>query len=259
MSIKAASATRRRILPRRNLSRGIALAVICFAFGLLTLAGVTLRHKAVSRASVALNQTPAPPAMFSVDNYAPPELPVVLADSVVISERGAGKGSTVEGPAALTFKVTGRQAGISEVTFAVMEFDAAGRLIRVDGYVRGVETGPGKPAELILDLRRRVIPGTKLVLSAERAGASADTWDTPFSELAKTVAGRVTGKRQPDPAVKRDGGSQPGDVGATLCLNGFRRATELTQSGEPTGVTSFTCDQSDRSFTFTLSGKTLVQ
>jgi hypothetical protein len=259
MPDKTALITSRHIRQRHAVSRVSMIIVICLALTLLALAAATLRHRTVSRAVAAQGQTPAPPMIFSVENYAPPDLPVILADSVLVSERGESKGRTVEGPASLSFKVTGRQSGITEVTFEVMEFDAAGRLIRVDGYVRGVGTEPGKPAELTLDLRRKVAPETKLVLSAEKAGGSAETWETPFSELAKTVAGQVTGKRQPDPAVKRESGSQPGDSGATLCLNGFRRATELTQSGEPTGVTSFTCDQSDRSFTFTLSGKTLVK
>jgi hypothetical protein len=61
--------------------------------------------------------------------------------------------------------------------------------------------------------------------------------------------GRISRSEFANPRTSRSG--------AAACGKAFRRAMALANSGEKSGLTSFTCNQHKRSFSFSFNGKSL--
>lgn len=136
----------------------------------------------------------------------------------------------------------------------VFEFDTTAMLRRVDGFVLPLDLSSAKPADLILPLGRKVPTGHRLVLSVERANGDAKGWEMNVADLARGSAAIAANVEPPGLSARESSTARP-DSGAALCSNGFRRAMALAQLGDRASVTSFTCDQQEGSFTFTLQAK----
>ncbi|MFN0110747.1 MAG: hypothetical protein ACKVZH_17955 [Blastocatellia bacterium] len=208
-------------------------------------------------APVAPRQQPTPEVkMFSLPVYVASGFPVVIANPVVLSPKVANEKQ--DRAASARFTIANHDTNkINSVNLVLMEFQGAARLRRVDSWIKDVSLNAGASTEITVELERRVLPGDKLVLAVERVNGSATTRDSNFLALARAVADSVSGNNPPPLAIQSSTPPLPDDSGAALCSNGFRRAMTLVQAGDRSSMTSFTCDQADRSFVFTFSGKSL--
>jgi hypothetical protein len=121
-----------------------------------------------------------------------------------------------------------------------------------------VDLPSGKSAEMELPLGRRLPNGNRLLLVVERANGVTNCWETDFADLARGVAASVVGQASFNTAARQKQPVQD-DSGASLCINGYRRAQALAQVGVGSGVTSYICDQHEGSYQFTFNGKVLTR
>lgn len=248
-------------MKRTSLIIGGTLVVCLVSFGIAsrTIAsrGVKPVNVTSTTAPVAPQQQPTPEVkVFSLPVYVASGFPVVIANPVVLSPKVANEKQ--DRAASARFTIANRDTNkINSVNLVLMEFQGAARLWRVDSWIKEVSLNAGASTEITVELERRVLPGDKLVLAVERVNGSATTRDSNFLDLARAVADSLTGNNPPPLAVQNLTPPVPDDSGAALCSNAFRRAMTLTQAGDRTSVTAFTCDQAERSYVFTFSGKSL--
>lgn len=195
------------------------------------------------------------PAVPTPQAFVPGGLPIVFSDLNAVTEnRGDNKQAFVS---ALRFQAaTPGSDQLTSLNLMVFEFDSDSKLQQVDGWIRTVDLSSGKPAEITLPLGRRLPNGNLLLLAVERAGGANRRWETNFNDLVRGSAPVVAG-RQPAAVFARNESPAPDDTGATVCSNAFRRAMALANSGVKSGLTSFTCNQHKRSFSFSFNGKNL--
>jgi hypothetical protein len=212
-----------------------------------------------ARASGVAAQSPSAPAkVIALDAYVAPGVPVALSN--VVAEVEKTDNDKVDGVARVKFQLmTPGSAAVGSVSLTLFEFNGGGRLRRVGGWLREVGLSPGSPQDASLELRRRLTNGDRLVLAVERASGAAGTWETSFTDLAQAVALLVTGRGPLTPAVQASAQQLPDDFGADYCAGALRRAMALSQAGDKASVTSFGCNQSDRSYSFTYQGKSLTR
>ncbi len=230
------------------------LLVVAGAWG----AGV-LRNRPVR----ALQERPSekPVEGVSLDHLVPVGIQVAVSQLALVSEPSASPkgGKTVSGPAQLKFRLQPQGSEkLTSVNLALFEYGENGALRAVNGWVRQQELSDPGGAEFTLDLERRVAPGARLVLAVERGNSRETTRDTAFTDLARAGNAKAVGRPFIIPASKSSASAMPDDSGSALCANALRRAMSLAQSGDKAGVTSFTCDQHNRTFTFTFNGKNLL-
>lgn len=192
--------------------------------------------------------------VIALESYVPPGVPVALTNAVALIDKTDNP--AVDGPAQVRFNVAapGGEA-LASLSLALFEFDG-NKLRRVQGWLRNANLSPTAPAEITLDLNRRLKPGGRTVLAVERASGQAGTWETAFADLATAVAG---GKVPVAPAVNHSAEPLPDDYGAAFCADALRRAMALKQVGDRENVTSLACDRTGRTFGFTYNGKSLTQ
>lgn len=193
---------------------------------------------------------------FPLDFYIAPGFPVAVSNAVIISPKAANEKQ--DNIAQAKFTVANRDAArVNSLYLAILDFQNAAKLRRVDGWVKDVRLAPGSSTEITFELGRRVTQGDKLILAVERVNGEAATRDADFLDLAQNVAAALNGGNPAGPRIETSSAPLSDDSGAALCSNAFRRAMALTQTGDKSGVTSLACDQAGRSFTFTFNGKTL--
>lgn len=198
-------------------------------------------------AQVASPAVPAPQA------FVPDGLPIVFSNLNAVTEnRGDNKQAFVS---ALRFQAaTTGSDRLTSLNLMVFEFDSDSKLRQVDGWIRPVDLSSGKTAEITLPIERRMPAGNRLLLAVERAGGANRRWETNLNDLVRGSAPVVAG-RQPAAVYARNEAPAPDDTGAAVCSNAFRRAMALADSGVKSGLTSFTCNQHKRSFSFSFNGK----
>jgi hypothetical protein len=187
----------------------------------------------------------------------PDGLPVALSDINAVTEnRGDNKHAFVS---ALQFRAVAPSGDqLTSLSLMVFEFDSQGKLRQVNGWVRPVDLSSGKSADMELPLGRRLPNGNRLLLVVERANGVTNCWETDFADLARGVAASVVGQPSFNTAARQEQPVQD-DSGASLCINGYRRADALAQLGDGSGITSYTCDQHEGSYQFTFNGKVLTR
>lgn len=197
----------------------------------------------------------ASPVVIAPQAFVPDGLPVAFSNLNAVTENsGDNKQAFVS---ALQFQVaTPGSDQLTSLNLMVFEFDSDGKLQQVDGWIRPVSLSSGKAAEITLPLERRLPAGNRLLLTVERAGGAAKRWETNFTDLARGSASAIGGG-QSAASLARNEAPAPDDTGAAVCSNAFRRAMALANSGEKSGLTSFTCNQHKRSFSFSFNGKSL--
>lgn len=183
-------------------------------------------------------------------------MPVVLSNVAALTARAENE--KTDRPAQLRFTVAG--AGRNDLTslnLLLYDFDEQGLLRRVDGWIKNIDLAAERGAATItIDLERRLQPNHKQVLAVERVNSEKGTWEAKPVDLSRAAANALAGA-QANAAIQRADVSLPDDYGAAVCSNGFSRAQLLTLAGDGTNITSYTCNQQERSFTFTFAGKTL--
>jgi len=222
-------------------------------------ATVAFNKRALStgRVGSAKESQGASPVVLAPQAFVPDGLPIVFSDLNAVTEnRGDNKQAFVS---VLQFQVvTPGSDQLTSLNLMVFEFDSEGKLWRVDGWVRPIDLSPGKTAEITLPLERRLPNGNRLMLGVERANGPARQWETDFADLARSVAA-ATGSHPLVNTAAKQGQPAEDDSGASLCANGYRRALALAQAGDGSGVTSYTCNQHERSYQFSFNGKVLVR
>ena len=130
--------------------------------------------------------------------------------------------------------------------------EAGGKPRRIDGWIRTLEAGEN---EISLPVNRRLRPGGRLVLTVERANAADRSWSAEMGSLARGAAAVLAGQGASD-AVARQESATAEDAGPALCANGLRRVRRVAESYSPSdraAISSFTCDQRERSFSAALA------
>lgn len=232
---------------------------ISLRFKLATIAAAVLISSftalAVHRGSLfgrAQQPQPAAPVPLAVA-LVPAGLPVALANATAIVESN-GKLQTVSA-VNLQAAVLGPDR-LNNLNLMVLEFDERGLLRQVDGFVRRLDLAAGKPEVIALPIDRPIANGRRLALAVERADSTAKRWEADFNTLARGVALAVAGNPAAGVTARNDSPAPP-DTGASVCSNAYRRAMALANSGVKNGLTSFSCNQHKRSFSFSFNGKSL--
>jgi hypothetical protein len=219
--------------------------------------------KALNAAAAQGNQALAPVPLGA---FVAGDMPVVLTGLTIAKgapgvKDDAGRAEQSEGPAQLRFQVADKgRNNVKSLTFALFDFDERGLLRRVDSWARAVDLSEEKgPTEITLNLGRNLHPQHRQVLAVEHARNDNRTWRAQFSGLGRAANKVSNGTPDASATVDRTEKALPDEVGSVLCSNGFRKAMLLAQLGDGQSVTSFTCDQSNRSFSLTFNGKDLGQ
>ena len=223
----------------------------------------TLINRAKTPAASAKAITQASPVKHGV--FVADDMPVAITGFTVSQSQAANKtaGATAdqtEGLPQLEFNVASRGGHkIKSMTFALFDFDEKGLLRRVDSWGQTTDVNDEKgPAKISLQLERKLNPLHRQVLALEHVRSEGATWRANGPGLGR--AANKTSNGLPSSAVTdRIEKVLPDEVGSVLCSNGFRKAMQLAQLGDGQSVTSFTCDQNNRSFSFTFNGKDLGQ
>ncbi len=204
-------------------------------------------------------QTAQAPSQIAIDAsaFVPAGLPIVFSNLTVESEKVDD--TKTEGFASLKLRAaTPGSDDLTSLNLMVFEFDAANKLRRVDGFVRNIDLSAGKTSELRLELGRRIRSDRRLVLSPDHINGRSKRWKTDFSDLARGVAASIANRPLPPTRVDQEQ-PVPDDAGASLCGNGYRRAVLLAKGGDRSGMTSYTCNQQERSFQFSFNGKVVTE
>ena len=223
----------------------------------------TLINRAKTPAASAKAITQANPVKHSV--FVADDMPVAITGFTVASNQAANKttGATAdqtEDLPQLEFNVASKGGHkIKSLTFTLYDFDEKGLLRRVESRGQTIDVNDTRgPAKITLQLERKLNPLHRQVLALEHVRSEGATWRTDGPGLGR-AANRTSNGLPSSALVNRIEKVLPDEVGSVLCSNGFRRAMQLAQLGDGQSVTSFTCDQSSRSFSFTFNGKDLGQ
>ena len=226
----------------------IALSLIT----VVAIAGFTASKRFTNKVSARQKTaTPVETKPKDVDAIVPEGMPIGIASA---TEEDNEKGHEIK--ATIFGKGTGK---INSIAYTTYEFDPTGNLVRVEGGIKRIDLEAGKVAPLSIVPQRRSNPKNRLMLALEKATAEKESWSASHLELAN--AGAEKAKSKPASALKgkKDKEAVTEDFGSGFCINGYRRALELSTVGEKTPPTSFTCDQNERAYAFTFQGKTLIK
>lgn len=232
-----------------------SLTVVICAVVFVTVIAFNHRSRGERKTPIHQIAQAQPAQQINVLTYAPPGAPVVFSNLTVDNDR-TGSRQVIS-----SLKVRVATPGndrLTSLNLMLFEFDSGGALRRVDGWVRDVDITAGRNMEITLPVERRARDGHRLALALERANGADRRWETDFADLARGVAAAVGSHPPIDPTVRQE---QPDvdDTGASLCGNGYRRALALAEAGDGSGITSYTCNQSERSYQFTFNGKVLTR
>jgi hypothetical protein len=240
---------------KRTLLR-FKLAVAAIAMLVSSITVLAISHRALSsRAARTQNRQPVVSAVPLPVALVPAGLPATLANAAATVESDGSRKSQIV--TSINVQAASLNAEkLTQLNLVVLEFDERGGLRRVDGFARAVDLGTGKTVSVTLPVERRVRLGHRLALAVERAGSAAKRWEADLDALARNVATALAG----NPAVTvtaRNEAPLSADTGAALCANGMRHANLLAQAGDRSGLTSYTCNQSEGAFTLSFNGKNL--
>lgn len=187
----------------------------------------------------------------------PAGLPVALSNSTATTESGGDNKPQLV--SSINFRAASLNAEqLISLNLAVLEFDQQGALRRVDGFVRRVDLSGGRTQAITLPLDHSVRIGHRLALTVERADSTSRRWEASFNDLARGIAIVLAGSPTANVSAINEPPAPP-ENGAALCASGSRRALALAAAGDQSGITSYTCNQQQRSFQFTFNGKALLQ
>lgn len=187
----------------------------------------------------------------NVDTLVPTGMPVSFAAA---TEADSEKGHEIK-----TIVSNHGSGVINSLAYATYEYDPTGNLVRVEGGIKRVDLKPGQQAALSIIPQRRSSPKNRLMIALEKATSDKESWTASHLDLASAGAEKANGKAPTPLAGKQDTEVIGEDFGSGFCINGYRRAMQLSEVGGNTLPTSFTCDQNERAYAFTFAGKSLVK
>jgi hypothetical protein len=246
------------MLRQRKKSFLFKLAGAVLGVTVLTIVAMSVNRQVVFD-SIAETQQDRPAIVTAVPlavTLVPAGLPVALSDSTATLESSGDKAQLVS---AVNFQVASLNAEkLTSLNLAVLEFDPQGALRRVDGFARRVDLSAGRTQTITLPINHLVRTGHRLALTVDRADSADRRWEADFNELARGVATVLAGNPTANVSARNESAASP-ESGALLCAGGSRRALALAAAGDRSGITSYTCNQQQRSFQFTFNGKALLQ
>jgi hypothetical protein len=223
----------------------LIIGIATFAVGKRILSPVTARP--------IVTVGPAAPAQTT-----PKEVDVIVPEGMPLSFTAATEEDNEKGHEIKTSLNSKHTNKINSLTYLTYEFDPAGNLVRVEGGIKRVDLEARKSASLSILPQRRSNPKNRLMIALEKVTTDKDSWSASPLDLAIAGANKAKGKDQPI-SGKQDKEKIDEDFGSGLCINGYRRASQLAEAGEKSSPTSFTCDQTGRAYAFTFTGKALVK
>lgn len=251
-------------LRERWLNRTLIIIVSLLVIGMLTALAysrrVAGRHKRDKAAMIAgavagsfqkTATNAGDPTPKVVDTLVPSGMPVSFAAA---TEADSEKGHEIK------TTISNHGAGvINSLAYATYEYDPTGNLVRVEGGIKRVDLKPGQRADLSIIPQRQSNPKNRLMIALEKATGDKESWSASHLELANGSAEKANGKAQSPLAGKQDKEAVGEDFGSGFCINGYRRALQLSEVGGKTPPTSFTCDQNERAYAFTFQSKSLIR
>jgi hypothetical protein len=239
-----------------KISRRARLAVVISILAVSTVAGLALsqlilltRSAKPSQLQVSAQQqqpTPLDALFFNASG-----LPVRMTAATAVNDRGA---STLN----YTFSNAGTTT-VNSVDLVAFDFNPAGRLMNVQTWNLQANMDAGTSQSLSLNLKRRVTPGRRLVISVESVRGDAGMWQVGFDELAQAIAASITGPQGTVPAAKHSTEKTPESYGAAFCSDAFGRAFRLSKIGDGKALSAFTCDREQRFSAFGFNAKSLTR
>lgn len=239
-----------------------AIIAICFiplAWGYAR----TLINRAKTPAASAKAITQGNPVKHGV--FVADDMPVTITGFTVSQNQAANQttgaaADQTEGLPQVEFNVASKGGHkIKSLTFTLYDFDEKGLLRRVESRGQSIDVNDERgPTKITLQLERKLNPLHRQVLALEHVRGEGSTWRADGPGLGR-AANRISNGLPSSATVNRVEKVLPDETGSVLCSNGFRRAMQLAQLGNGQSVTSFTCDQNSRSFSFTFNGKDLGQ
>lgn len=230
--------------------------IVATVLAISAIAGLALNRRVfISRPANLQESQPVITTVPLTTALVPADMPVALRDSTATIERDGSRKTEMVSSVNFQAIAVGPEK-LTTLNLMVLEFDERGLLRRVDGFIKSVDLTEEKVESFRLPVERRVRLGHKLALAVELAASATRRWEADFDNLTRGVA-RIVGGNPPGSVTARDVSPVSADTGSALCGNGMRRAMLLAQAGDKTGLTSYTCNQSESSFTFTFNGKNL--
>ena len=235
----------------RKFTRNNIIVVILLA--VVAIAGFTATKRFTSKVSAEqkTEATAADTKPKEVGSIVPEGMPITIATA---TEEDNEKGHEIK--ATISGNGTSK---IDSIAYTTYEFDPTGNLVRVEGGIKRVDLEAGKDAPLSIIPQRQSNPKNRLMLALEKATAEKESWSASHLDLANAGAEKAKSKPVSPLKSKKDKDFISEDFASGFCINGYRRAMELAAVGEKTPPTSFTCDQSERAYAFTFTGKTLIK
>lgn len=193
-------------------------------------------------------------ANLAVKTFVAGGMPVQLRNAVAHSARADNAPSDDAAQVEFTVVGLGRD-DLTSLTILFYDFDEKGLLQRVDGWTLPLDLQNGKGMAVVtVPLERRLKVMHQHVLAVERVNSGRDTWDAAPVEISRAIAIGLGGGQANANAINSTVPLED-DFGAAFCAGGYRRAQQLAQVGDGRNVTSYTCNQSERSFSFSFQGK----
>lgn len=237
-------------------SMRIKFAAFISILALSTVVGLALNRSTLftqsakqplSEANTQLQQpTPLDALFFNASG-----LPVRMTAVTAANERGTSKLN-------YTFNNAGTTK-VSSVDLVAFDFNPAGRLMSVQTWNLQVSLNAGANQSLSLNLKRRVTPGRRLVISVESVRGDSGMWQVGFDELAQAIAVSITGPQGAVPVAKQSSEKIPESHGAAFCSDAFGRAFRLSKIGDGKALSAFTCDREQRFSAFGFNAKSLTR
>lgn len=240
----------------KRLRPATLLIVIASALGLGLMISyaktLILRSPAAGDAHIAQQDSPqAQPQPINVGLFVAQGMPVQFTEVVAKNDKGS---------ADLSYTLGNNSGGqIGGFDLALLDFNPAGKLMGIQSWSVQTKVEASARQSYSLKLRHRVTPGDRLVLSVKAIRGAANTWHVDFNALAQAISASVIGANVTPPEVTQRAEKIPESFGGAYCSDAFARAFRLAKSGDGKGLTSFTCDRSQRFSAFRFGAKNLVK
>lgn len=178
-------------------------------------------------------------------------LPIRVTAITAVNDRGASN---------LSYTIANTVGTkVSSVDLAAFDFNPTGSLMGVQTWNLQTNVDASASRSLSLNLKRRVTPGRRLVISVVAVRGDAGTWQVGFDELAQAIAGSITNPQGPVPVAKQNPEKIPELYGAAFCSDAFGKAFRLSKIGDGEALSAFTCDRSQRFSAFGFNAKNLTR
>jgi hypothetical protein len=233
----------------------LTLTAVALLVAVMVYAGSIVRKAgSVSRAAVP-EQTPVP-VETGIATLTAADMSVALKSAKLVNEQVKPKKEDKEKTSSkLKYQLENQgRAKVADVSLILFEYNPAGRLTRVEGWVERVELTGAEKKEFVRELKKAFTSGS-LILSVEQSFGTDESRQSAFADLATAADNLVAGKTAALPATLSRAGEPLPETGAELCHLALRRAMEIRGRGQ-VGIGSLDCNQAEGSWAFLCSSLT---